>query len=95
MREVTPDSRAAQESTQAAYRDVELAAKLANETKNSLEKQIAEIKEFLENERASPETIQAVVNEIMDISIPFTEEKIRELSEEVKTIQINQFNPYF
>jgi hypothetical protein len=56
---------------------------LANETKNSLENQITEIKEFLENERASPETIQAVVNEIMDISIPFTEEKIRELSEEV------------
>lgn len=83
MREISPDSRAAQQSTRHAFESVESAAKLANETKNALENQITEIKEFLENERANPETIQSVVDEVLGISIPFTEEKIRELSEEV------------
>jgi hypothetical protein len=66
-----------------AFDNVESAAKLANETKHALEKQLAEIKEFLENERASPEAIQSVVDEVLAITIPFTDEKIRELSEQV------------
>lgn len=83
-REVVPNSKAAQEATRRAYETVESAAKLANETKKALENQISDIKEFLENENANPETIQAVVDEVLAISIPFDENKIRELSEEAR-----------
>lgn len=64
-------------------RKVEQAAKLANNTKSALNEQIDEIKAFLEGVRASPAQIQEVIDEVLSMSIPYTEEQIREMSEKV------------
>ncbi|KAI6223535.1 Laminin subunit beta-1 [Aphelenchoides fujianensis] len=53
-------------------------------TKQRLEQQVKEIREFLDADRATPEGIQAVIDEILGITIPFDEQKISELSEEIR-----------
>lgn len=50
-----------------------------NQTKTTLEKQIEQMKIFLESERARPEDIQTRVDQILNVTIPFNEEQIREL----------------
>lgn len=75
-----------QQFTRNVHEQVESTARLANETKTRLEAQAAEIRAFLDGERATPEGIEAIVNEIVAITIPFDEAKIRELSEEVSSV---------
>lgn len=83
LRQSVPDAEAAEHTTSEARRKVEDAAKLARNTKEALVNQIAEIDKYLQSERTSPEEIQQIIDQILGISIPFTEEQIQEMSEKV------------
>lgn len=61
-----------------------------NQTKTSLENQIEQMKLFLESERARPEDIQSRVEQILNVTIPFDEEQIRELSQNVKNLSFSK-----
>lgn len=61
-----------------------------NQTKTSLENQIEQMKLFLESERARPEDIQLRVEQILNVTIPFDEGQIRELSQNVKNLSFSK-----
>ncbi|CAD5219384.1 unnamed protein product [Bursaphelenchus okinawaensis] len=84
IRDTVPETNAAERSTSEALRNVEQAVKLANHTKDALNKQLDEIKQFIDSERTGPEQLQNIVNEILSVSIPFTEEQIKEMSDKIK-----------
>jgi hypothetical protein len=60
-----------------------------NQTRNALVAQIDETKAFLEMEKHRPEDIRAKIDQIMAITIPFNEEQIRQLSENVRGLIFN------
>jgi hypothetical protein len=49
---------------------------------------IDETKAFLEMDKQRPEDIRAKIDQIMNITIPFNEEQIRQLSDNVRESQI-------
>lgn len=69
--------------SQDAYQLTEQEVQRANQTRLLLEKLVNDTKTFLESEKARPEDIQSRVDKIMNVTIPFNEEQIRELSENV------------
>ncbi|KAI6236382.1 Laminin subunit beta-1 [Aphelenchoides besseyi] len=84
LRETSPETTESQQFTRSVHDQVEAAARTANETKQRLENQIKEIREFLDADQATPDGIQTVVDEILAITIPFDEEKIQELSKQIR-----------
>lgn len=86
MREVLPQTQEARRLTEQALETAKQEADKIDHTKNALEAQINETKAFLEAERHRPEDIRTKIDQILNIAIPFNEEQIRQLSENVKTI---------
>lgn len=62
------------------------AAKDAQRVKNETQAVLAEINEFLNNQnRSSPDQIRALAEDVLKFNIDLTPEKIRELSEKIRT----------
>ncbi|KAI1733245.1 laminin EGF domain-containing protein [Ditylenchus destructor] len=84
IRETSPDIEATRRDSDEAFRIAKAESDKANQTKSDLEKQIKLTKDFLEAEHARPEDIQAKVDQILNVSIPFTQEQIKELAENIR-----------
>uniref|UniRef100_A0A915MXT1 Laminin subunit beta-1 n=1 Tax=Meloidogyne javanica TaxID=6303 RepID=A0A915MXT1_MELJA len=74
----------ARQLTEKALDKAKQEAERINTTRNDLLKQINETKEFLEAEKHRPEDIRQKINLILNTTIPFNEEQIRELSENIR-----------
>ncbi|CAK5107481.1 unnamed protein product [Meloidogyne enterolobii] len=84
IREILPKTQEARQLTEKALDKAKQEAERINTTRNDLLKQINETKEFLEAEKHRPEDIRQKINLILNTTIPFNEEQIRELSENIR-----------
>lgn len=83
LRESKAEIEGTKRESQEALRLAKLEVEKANATKITLEKQINETKKFFELDQARPEGIQSYIDQIFNITIPFNEEQIQELSDDV------------
>jgi hypothetical protein len=83
VREAMPSVEATQRATDEALRAAQEEVEKANRTRVALTRQINETRSFLESERNTPADIADLVEQIMNITIPFNEDQIRKLSENV------------
>lgn len=83
LRESKAEIEATKRESEEALRLAKLEVEKANTTKIALEKQINETKEFIESDRARPEDIQSHIDQIFNITIPFDEKQIQQLSDNV------------
>ncbi|KAL3094721.1 hypothetical protein niasHS_006016 [Heterodera schachtii] len=84
VRDVLPKTQEARKSTEKALENSKRESERINKTHDALVSQIEQIKNFLESERHRPEDISAKVEHILNITIPFNEEQIRQLSENIR-----------
>lgn len=89
VRESKPEISVTKLESENALRIVKAEVARVNQTKQALEKQIETLKAFLEMERASPDEIKARVDQILNVSIPFSEEQIQSLSQNVSNFYRN------
>ena len=83
IRETIPIVEAAKRSTNEAFRAAQDEVDKVNKTRDSLVRQIDEIRTFLSSSRNTQADIASLVDEILNITIPFNENQIRELTENV------------
>lgn len=84
IRETIPIVEAAKRSTNEAFRAAQDEVDKVNKTRDSLVRQIDEIRTFLSSSRNTQADIASLVDEILNITIPFNENQIRELTENIR-----------
>lgn len=89
LRESKTDIEATRRESEEALHLAKAEVEKANVTKLALEKQINETKKFLDSDLARPDDIQSRIDQILNITIPFNEEQIQKLSEDVRIFLIN------
>uniref|UniRef100_A0A914C176 Laminin subunit beta-1 n=1 Tax=Acrobeloides nanus TaxID=290746 RepID=A0A914C176_9BILA len=84
VRDSTPFVVSAKRESDSALDMVSSTAQQANKTRQDLEKQIQEIHDFLNSERATPDDVRSLVEQVLNITIPFDEKQIQELAEKIR-----------
>ncbi|KAI3416331.1 hypothetical protein GPALN_005866 [Globodera pallida] len=84
VRDVLPKTQEARKLTEQALESAQKEVEKINKTRDALVAQIEEIQNFLKAKRHGPEDIRAKVEHILNITIPFNEEQIRQLSENIR-----------
>ncbi|KAF7637603.1 hypothetical protein Mgra_00002860 [Meloidogyne graminicola] len=84
IRQVIPTTQESRQLTEKALEKAKQEAERINQTRDELVLQINKTKEFLESEKHRPEDIRLKIDQILNTTIPFNEEQIRELSENIR-----------
>ena len=68
-----------------AYNAALTAAQTANSTRDKLEKLLTEIDTYLDEERATPQQVRELAQEVLNTTISLTPEEIRALGEQIRS----------
>lgn len=84
VRELLPKTQEARRLTEQSLETAKHETERVNRTRQALIEQIDATKAFLEANKHRPENIRAKVDHILNVTIPFNEEQIRQLSENIR-----------